>query len=405
MKPFTERSTRKMGIVVVAMALVATGLIVGFNRSIFQSHYVIAARFGTAAGIHAGTPVVLAGVHVGSVSSVKLDGNSVIASLDVDSGTVLPQHTDAAIQVQTLLGVLQVSLVPMRGWSHPLHSGALLTHTSIPVEFYQLQNAAGGLLSKSNASALNSLIVQLSKLSAGKQAEVAQIIAGLDKITTVVNARQSQVSQLIDAANTLAATVASRDSQLSSAISNMQVIMLGLSRESSTVRSLIANTEQVASETANLVGRNQPQLQSLLTHLHAVLSVVAAHQVDLAEAISYLDSSITGFASIGKAGNVNVPWANQFVDLAGSLGLNSVLGSCGLLSHAMRIVLGPDPLPCSARSGPLPEPASGSAVAPSGTAGGSGSSTGAGSAGNSTSGGAPDASSLAGLLPMLGGGS
>lgn len=398
MKPFTERSTRKIGIMVIVIALVATAAIIGLNRSIFQPTYMVRARFSSAGGIHAGTPVVLAGVNVGSVSSVSLSGNSVIANLNIDHGTVLPQRTDAAIQVQTLLGVLQVSLDPIGGWSHPLKSGAMITNTSIPVEFYQLQDAAGGLLSKSNAGALNSLITRLSRLSAGKQAEVAQIIDGLDKITTVVNNRRSQVSQLIGAANTLSSAVASKDSQLSSAITNLQSIMAGLSKEAGIVRSLITNTEQVATETADLVGKNQPQLQSLLVRLHAILAVVAAHQVDLAEAISYLDSSITGFASIGKSGNVNVPWANQFVNLAGGLGLNSILGSCGLLSHAMRIILGPDPLPCSQRNGPMPEPATGSTGTP--PSGASGGSSGGGISGDGTS-----LPSPSGLLPMLGSGS
>jgi ABC-type transporter Mla subunit MlaD len=230
------------------------------------------------------------------------------------------------------------------------------------VEIYQLQNTAGAFFSKSDAIALNQLVSKLSTITAGKQQEVAQIINGLNQITGVINARKTQVSELIDAANVLATTVANHDQQLVSAIDNLQTVLGGLSKESLYVKYLIDNTDQVATQVGDVIGHNQPQLQSLLNNLHSVLQVVSTHQVDLAEAISYLDSAITGFASVGKSGNVSVPWANQFLNVSSSLGIDTVLGNCGLMSQALNDILGPDPLPCNQGMGPLPTPSSGAST-------------------------------------------
>ena len=96
-----------------------------------------------------------------------------------DHSVELPHVTTAAIQVETLLGVVDVTLKPVSGWSDPLKSGAFIRNTTVPTEFYQLQNTAHSLLSKTNAKALNSLVTSLASITKDKRTQVAQIIAGL----------------------------------------------------------------------------------------------------------------------------------------------------------------------------------------------------------------------------------
>jgi phospholipid/cholesterol/gamma-HCH transport system substrate-binding protein len=356
MKAFADRNPRRIGAVaLVAMALVVGSVIV-LNKGLFSSTYPVKARFSNAAGIGKGTQVLLAGVPVGSVGSVKLAGNSVIATLNVDDGTVLPHDTAAAVQVQTLLGLEDVSLEPLGGWSHPLAAGALINNTSVPVQIYQLQNAAGHLLSATDTKALNTLVEQLATVTQGKQVQVREIINGLDALTTTVNDRSGAVSQLIDAANQVSSTLASHDQDLVGLIDNLNTVVAGLSAHSGQLGSLIDNIDQMAAQTAQLVGKNEPQLNGLLQNLHTVLGVVSKHQLDLAEGLSYLASGIRGFASVGYSGPNDFPntWANVFtnpVTLAGAFG---VLGPCGALDQALNAVLGPDPLACSAQTGPLP---------------------------------------------------
>ena len=399
MKGFTERNPKVIGAVVVGVVAVLVAGALFFNRSLFSSTYPVDARFANAAGIKPGTEVFLAGVDVGSVGSVRQVGSSVIARLDVNSGVVLPRHTSAAIQVQTLLGVVGVDLQPHAGWGHPLRPGALITDTTVPVEYYNLQNTAGHLLERSNAAAFNQLIGSLAKVTAGKQAQVAEIIKGLNALTSVVDQRQGQVSQLIDSANVLSSTLQSRDSQLVSLIDNLQTVLQGLAAHQSALAALIDNTDTVATNTANLVAANRPQLDALISSLETDLGIVSSHQVDLAQAVAYLGAAFKGYASItysGASNTPNGPWVNIYTDLVGATA-GGVLGSCGTFSQVMRLVLGPDPLPCSARTGPLP-PAGSSA------SGAGSSASGSGSASGSASGGASGGAALpAGTPSILGG--
>jgi phospholipid/cholesterol/gamma-HCH transport system substrate-binding protein len=356
MKAFTERSPKVIGLVALAtMAVIVLGVIV-LNRSFFSSGYEVSARFPDAAGVTKGTQVLVAGVPVGSVQSVTIDGNAVDVTMSVDHGVELPRHTAAAVKVETLLGVVDVTLQPVSGWTAPLKSGAYLTDTSVPTEFYQLQNTAGKLLQQTNAQALNGVIESLAAITKGKQQQVAEIISGLGKLTTTVNDRSGEVGQLIASANTLSSALASRDAQLTSVIDNLNVVVTGLASHSSSLASLIDNVEAAATQTNSLVSQEKPQLDQLLTQLHASLGVVGAHQEDLAQVVSYLSAAVKGFASVGYSGPNDTPnsWANIYDNLVTSAGAYGVLGPCGALDQALDAVLGPTPLACNRQTGPLP---------------------------------------------------
>lgn len=356
MKSFTERNPKVIGSVVLAvMAAVVLGVVL-LNRSLFQSGYPVSARFATTAGIGKGTEVLLAGVKVGTVDSVGIDGNAVDVAMTIDNGVVLPRRTDAAIQVQTLLGVMDVSLRPVSGWSAPLRPGALLTDTSVPTEIYQLRNEAGHLLTTSDTKAFDSLVQSLQAITQGKQHQVAQIVKGLDALTTTVDQRSGEVSQLIDSAKALSTTLAQHDQQLATVIQNLDTVAGGLADHSAQLADLIDNVDAMAAETNGLVGQDRPQLNSLLQQLHSTLGVVGQHQVDLAQAVGYLGAALKGFASLGYSGPNDTPnsWANIYVNTVGLTPLSGVLGPCGALTAALTQILGPTPLACDQRTGPLP---------------------------------------------------
>jgi phospholipid/cholesterol/gamma-HCH transport system substrate-binding protein len=363
-KAVTERNPKVVGITAVVIMAAGILAILLLNRSVFSSGYTVDARFTNAAGISHGTSVMVAGVNVGSVTSVKVNGNAVDAQLSVNNGVQLPHVTRAAVEVETLLGVVDVTLVPVSGWNDPLKAGATITDTSVPTEFYQLQNTAHSLLSKTNAQALNNLVTSLANITQDKQQQVAQIISGLGALTSTVDQRSGQVSQLIDSANSLSSTLASRDQQLLSVVNNLDTVSTGLASNNQALSDLIDNVDSMASQTNSLVSQDSPALNSLLSSLHSDLNVVSQHQDDLAEGVSYLGSALKGFSSIAYSGSTPVSWGNIFVNPASLTQTLGTFGPCGTLDQVLNQVLGPDPLACDQQTGPLP--GTGSNPAPGG---------------------------------------
>jgi phospholipid/cholesterol/gamma-HCH transport system substrate-binding protein len=413
-KAFTERNPKILGLIGVTIMVVAVLAILLLNRSVFSSGYTINAQFPNAAGISNGTTVMVAGVNVGTVKSITVHGDAVDATLSVNNGVQLPHVTTAAVEVETLLGVVDVTLKPVSGWNQPLKPGAMITDTSVPTEFYQLQNTAHSLLSKTNAQALNSLVTSLANITQNKQQQVAQIISGLGALTTTVDQRSGQVSQLIDSANTLSSTLANRDQQLLAVVNNLNTVSTGLAAHDQDLSNLIDNVDSMATQTNSLVSQDSPALNSLLASLHTDLGVVGQHQQDLAEGVSYLGSALKGFQSIAYSGSTPVPWGNIFVNPASLTNTFGIIGPCGTFDQILNQVLGPDPASCNNQTGPLPgegsntSPTNGSST-PSGSS--STTSTTNGSAkstsGSGSSGATGPNSGLGGLSqllsPLLGG--
>ena len=385
-KAFTERNPKIVGITAVIVMAAGVLAILFLNRSLFSSGYTVDARFTNAAGIAKGTEVMEAGVNVGSVSSVEVHGNAVDAHLSVNRSVVLPHKTTAAVEVETLLGVVDVTLKPVSGWNDPLKPGTLITDTTVPTEFYQLQNKAHSLLSKSNARALNSLVTSLADITKDKQTQVAQIISGLGALTTTVDQRSGQVSQLIDSANTLSSTLAGRDQQLLSIVNNLNTVSTGLAAHNQDLSNLITNVDSMASQTNSLVSQDSPALNALLKSLHSDLTVVGQHQEDLAEGVSYLGGALKGFQSIAYSGSSPVPWGNIFVNPASLTNTFGVIGPCGAFDEVLNQVLGPDPASCNDQTGPLPGEGAG-------TGSGSGSSPSTGSSSSSAAPSSPSTTS------------
>ncbi len=355
MKAFTERNPKVLGFVAIVVMACCIAAILFLNRSLFSSGYTIDARFANAAGIAKGTEVMVAGVNVGSVSSVQVDGNGVDASLSVNHSVQLPHDTTAAIEVETLLGVVDVTLTPVSGWDDPLKPGALITDTSVPTEFYQLQNTAHSLLSKTNAQALNNLVTSLANITKDKQTQVAQIIDGLGALDD--DGRPAQRSGL--PAHRLGQHPVVDPGQPGPAAAvGRQQPRHGLDRASPTTtrtcRTSSPTSTAMASQTNSLVGQDSPALNSLLSSLHADLSVVSQHQDDLAEGVSYLGSALKGFQSIAYSGSTPVSWGNIFLNPASLTNTFGVIGPCGTFDQILNQVLGPDPTPCDDQTGPLP---------------------------------------------------
>ncbi|HCN27430.1 MAG TPA: outer membrane lipid asymmetry maintenance protein MlaD [Verrucomicrobiales bacterium] len=101
--------------------------------------YVIEARFDNAGGLNAGSNVVVAGVPVGRVESIRVDEAdfSAIATLRVLAGLKLPSDTMASIKTTGLIGDKYVALSPGADES-TLSPGERITMTESSVDLESL---------------------------------------------------------------------------------------------------------------------------------------------------------------------------------------------------------------------------------------------------------------------------
>ncbi|MGA2321373.1 MAG: MlaD family protein [Solirubrobacteraceae bacterium] len=134
----------RFGIVLVLVLVFA--FYFGFSKRIpFKHGFRLQAVFATAVDIHPKSPVRIAGVDVGKVSSISREGNVGLVSMEIESRG-LPIHSDATLKIRPrifLEGNWFVELQPGSPSARTLSSGATLpiTQTSDPVQLDQVLDA------------------------------------------------------------------------------------------------------------------------------------------------------------------------------------------------------------------------------------------------------------------------
>lgn len=355
MKAFTERNHLVIGIITVALIASSTIGVIVLNAGFFANRHPVTAAFADSAGLRPGDRVRVAGVLVGEVDAVRQAGDQVEVEMAVDDGTELSGDTSAEIVVETVLGTKYVQLTTGLDWDDPLGEDDVITDTETPVELLDVQDSGSNLFTESDGESLGTLIDSLTEITEDKSTDVQTIIDGVSRVTAQIDARDQEARRLIESADTLTDTLAERDGDLVTAVDGLNTVLDTLQERRAELVALLEETSGSAGQIADLVGTNRARLDSILADLHTTLQVIGEHQVDLAAGVAYLGVAVEGFASIGYSGPENQPhpWANIYTQLVGPTSPDGIFGACGPVDFALDLALGPDPLPCREREGPL----------------------------------------------------
>ncbi len=101
--------------------------------------YQVSARFGDVGGLQPGAKVSLAGVKVGSVSTVRVDPKTFMAvvQLSLDGDVHVPADSTAKVTSDGLLGGAHIALTP-GGAQDDLKSGGEIANTQGSVDLFGL---------------------------------------------------------------------------------------------------------------------------------------------------------------------------------------------------------------------------------------------------------------------------
>ena len=124
-------------VILVAAGFLAYSLTVG--GSVRPHGYQVRARFGQVGSLAPGAVVSVAGVKIGTVSSIQLDPKTFLATttLDLDPAIPLPADSTAKIASDGLMGASHVVIEP-GGATVTLKPGGEIENTQGAVDVYSL---------------------------------------------------------------------------------------------------------------------------------------------------------------------------------------------------------------------------------------------------------------------------
>ena len=310
LKNFRERSPVIVGIISILSITLATTASFFIDRipSIKQA-YEISADFKDAAGLNVENQVRVAGIKVGIVKDILLDGNKVRVTMEIDNGTVIPDDAFAEIKLATLLGTKFID-VEAKGGEPYLEEGdhMPIERTSTPYEIYQVSNQGTSVLEELDGPALNEMLRELTTLTRVAKEEVGTALSGLNELGAGLNEKDAEIESLLEGSRELTDVLADESDEIVSLIDASNEVLGSVAAKREEVQSLLAATNQMAADLTDLIRDNRGKLDSIFLDLHKALVVLERNVKHVDMALEYAGPSSRYFGSIWTQGR----WGDIF---------------------------------------------------------------------------------------------
>lgn len=263
-----------------------------------QQGWTLRAKFQHAEGLVSQSDVYASGVHVGKVIGIEPSGPGALVTMRINPGVSLRQDVRAYVEPKTSIGDTYVDLVrtpystaPTAGSGYEIPSA----HTGQSVQLDTILNTMSPATRAALTASLQQLGVALSGQSAAINSSIPQVndvLANLQPIVQVSNARQHDIDQilvdlavimrslaeeqqslgqLVDSGNTAFGAIASRDQALGGTVqqadqltASAEQILQGLTPAD---RATLAESPPTLESGLKLLAQLNPEIDRLLPAL------------------------------------------------------------------------------------------------------------------------------------------
>ena len=310
MKPFRERNPVIVGAFsIVALALLLTAALRAQDLPLIGGGTTYYADFTEAGGLKVNDEVRIAGVRVGKVDSVKLEGDKVHVGFNIKTDATLGEETQAAIQVKTILGSMYLALVPEG--SGKLAHGATIPadRTSSP---YNVVDAFTGLAKTSgniDTGQLARSLTTLADLTRSTPASFRRALKGVSALSQVVASRDAQVNTLLKSLDRVSTVLDARDQDIVSLMSASSSLFKAVLLRKQAIHNLLTATVTLSTQLTGLVRDTKADLHPALQHLANVVDVLTKNEDNIDNSVRLMAPFYRVFAStLG-----NGPWFDTYI--------------------------------------------------------------------------------------------
>lgn len=287
MRILTEFNRSRVGL----MGIVVTLLVIGVGQSFTSLPLLTAtptyyAQFSDTGGLSKGDKVQIAGVNVGLVRSLAIQGNKVLIGFSL-TGRTIGSQSRAAIRTDTILGRKNMAIEP-RG-SNPLRPNGVLSlgQTTTPYQIYDafvdVTKAATGWDVNTVKRSLNVLSETLDQT----YPHLSAALGGVKRLSDTIGKRDDQIKELLANASKVARVFGERSEQIDNLFVNANTLLAAFTERSKEMDVLLSNVSAVSTHVSSLI-RDNPNLDRVLRQLGAVGDELVKRKKELADVLVLL---------------------------------------------------------------------------------------------------------------------
>jgi phospholipid/cholesterol/gamma-HCH transport system substrate-binding protein len=246
-----------------------------------------AADFSEAAGLVPGNEVRVAGVKVGKVTKVRLNGDRVRVTFKVKDAWV-GDRTTAMIRIKTLLGQKFLALDPQG--SQPLSPGDPIPkeRTLAPYDVNEAFNGLATTVGQIDTKQLADSFTVLSDTFKNSPEHVRGALDGLSALSKTISSRDEQLAKLLQNTRQLTKTLADRNEEFEKLLSDGNLLLGEIRKRREAISALLTGTRDLSRELSGLVQDNQNQLKPALAQLGRVTTILQRNQDNLDRSLALM---------------------------------------------------------------------------------------------------------------------
>ncbi|NKY35848.1 MCE family protein [Nocardia speluncae] len=313
-------TTVKLAIFTLVMTLVFAGLAIVFSQVRFSSQNGYDAVFTSASGMLPGDKVRIAGVPVGSVSSVKVDDNyHAHVEFDVDTKYQLLTSTKATIRYENLVGDRYLELLEGPGEATTLHKGGTigLDKTAPALDLDLLLGGFKPLLRGLDPAQVNDLTNALLQIFQGQGGTLVELLNSSGSFTKTLADRDALIGSVINNLNSVLKTLDDRGDQFATTIDELRRLVSGLAEDRDPIGAALPRIADATRATNDLLVQARPDLAATI----AQTGRLATNLDNGSDTVQYVLDELPGayrmlnrIGAYGSFLNIYVCAANFLVD-------------------------------------------------------------------------------------------
>lgn len=303
-------------IAVVAVAVVIGAMLAVHTLGAGYRHYT--AEFLQAASLRPGNPVVIAGIPVGEVSSMKLDGDHVEAGLKIRDDIVLGKDSRAEIKVATILGSRYLSLQPNGPASLP-HNTFDLSHTDVPYDLQSALQDATTTFEQVDSDRFAQSLAVLGKQLEGLPAVVPQAMDNIHSLSSIIAVRRDQLGQLLVSTERVTNTLRRQQAGVGNLINQGQDLLGQFVARRVVFHAMMQSLTNLVDTMGQIVVNDRAGLDALINDMRDFTAMMAQHDDLLANLLQISPIFFREAANLTGDGNAvnfnasNVPLIDSWM--------------------------------------------------------------------------------------------
>ncbi|MFI0484167.1 MCE family protein [Actinomadura sp. 9N215] len=275
------------------------------------------AAFKEAAGLRKDEEVRIAGVKVGKVTDLELDGDHVKVTFRVDDGVRLGDRTEAGIKIKTVLGAHYLALTPRGKGRLGRHIPIERTHVPFEVvpAISELSRRVGAIDVKQVAKSFD----VLSETFKNSPEEVRASLQGLRRLSNTVASRDDQLHELAGKAKDVSKLLADRNQDFAELVADGDRVLRAVQARRAVIHQLLLNTVALSQQVNALINENEKQLKPMLDNLAKVNQVLLKNQDNLDRILQLFAPFARQFADVTGTGRWFDSWIQNLIPIPASI--------------------------------------------------------------------------------------